>query len=147
MPTKYLDPQRKELSPGFLLLHAGSRWQRAIRKVLDPFDLTHGQFILLAYMYKLQKLKEPITQAMVSELSGYEEVTTSTMLATLLKKKYVVKKKHPSDQRAYAISLTASGRKLVVGAAAKVALFEKEFFAPVKGKKIFLEALKTVTLR
>lgn len=143
MTTRITDHQ-KDLSPGFILLHAGSRWSRDIRKVLEPFEITHGQYLLLSVILKTEKEKEAVTQAMVSALSGYEEVTTSTVLAALLKKKMVVKKKHPSDERAYALFLTPAGKKVVVAAMKKVVQFEKEFFNRVKGKKIFLEALKSI---
>jgi len=35
-------------SPGYLLAHLTMLWQRKQKKALDPLDLTHTQFVLLA---------------------------------------------------------------------------------------------------
>ena len=34
-------------SPGFLLWQVTTLWQRRIRQALEPFELTHTQFVLL----------------------------------------------------------------------------------------------------
>ena len=35
-------------SPGFLLWKVSNAWQRQIRAALQPFSLTHSQFVVLA---------------------------------------------------------------------------------------------------
>ena len=42
-------------SPGFLLGQVTMLWQRKLKKVLDPLDLTHTQFVLLAALGWLSK--------------------------------------------------------------------------------------------
>jgi hypothetical protein len=44
--TRY--PEGPAASPGFLLWHLTLAWQRAVTAVLEPLDLTHVQFVLLA---------------------------------------------------------------------------------------------------
>lgn len=144
MPSKFLDPQYKDLSPGYLLLHAGSRWQREITKVLEPFNLTHGQFILLSFLYKLGRENDYVTQNMLVLSTGYEFATISSMVSALMKKRYVVKKGNPLDSRANAISITVKGKAQLRPAARKITVFEKDFFHHVRGKKIFGQALKTI---
>ena len=39
---------KAEESSGLLLWQVSMLWQRGIKKVLQPFDLTHPQFVLLA---------------------------------------------------------------------------------------------------
>src|SRR5262249_15030206 len=57
-----------EQSPGFLLWRATLAWQRRMRSVLTPHDLTHVQFVLLASLWWLEDHDDqPPTQARLAE--------------------------------------------------------------------------------
>ena len=57
-----LTPQN---SSGLLLLQVTNLWQREIKKILKPFDLTHPQFMVLASIYWFSLKKEEITQILL----------------------------------------------------------------------------------
>ena len=48
--------QRPEDSPGYVLWQLTMAWQRLIKQQLDPLDLTHTQFVLLAALAWLSRL-------------------------------------------------------------------------------------------
>ena len=45
LPTRLSGPAE---SPGFLLWKISNAWQRRLRVALQPYELTHSQFVLLA---------------------------------------------------------------------------------------------------
>ena len=49
-------------SPGYLLAHLTMLWQRKQKKILDPLDLTHTQFVLLAALGWLSREDNVVTQ-------------------------------------------------------------------------------------
>jgi hypothetical protein len=75
-----------DASPGFLLWQVTNIWQRGIRKILDPYNITHTQFVLLASIHWLTIHKMEVTQRVVSNHTKVDPMTTSTVLRTLEKK-------------------------------------------------------------
>ena len=60
---------RAEESSGFLLWQVGMLWQRGIKKVLQPFDLTHPQFVLLASAQWFAQQGKEITQVSLANFT------------------------------------------------------------------------------
>jgi MarR family transcriptional regulator, organic hydroperoxide resistance regulator len=120
-----------EESSGFLLWQVTNLWQREIRKVLEPLDLTHSQFVLLVSTLWLTKENELITQVVLSSHTKIDPMTTSTVLRTLQKKGLIQRIEHETDTRAKTISLTEAGTKLAKVAVKTVEKFDHDFFAPL----------------
>jgi MarR family transcriptional regulator, organic hydroperoxide resistance regulator len=112
---------------GFLLWRATNAWQRAQRAALEPFGLTHVQYVLLSTLAAADK--KGISQAEASSHSGVDPMTTSQVLRTLEAREFVSRTAHPDDRRAHRVSVTAGGRALVRKAAPKVEKADNEFFA------------------
>ena len=118
-----------EDSTGFLLWQVTNTWQREIRKALEPFAITHSQFVLLASVSWLTGLGSPVTEVLLSDHSKIDPMTTSTVLRTLQKKGLVLRQEHETDTRAKTVALTAAGESLVKQAVATVERFDHDFFS------------------
>lgn len=80
--------EKAEESSGFLLWQVTNLWQREIKKALEPFDLTHSQFVLLASIHWMTLHKQDVTQILLSSHTKIDPMTTSTVLRTLQKKDF-----------------------------------------------------------
>ena len=120
-------------SPGFSLWQVSSLWQRQINAGLRPFGLTHAQFVLLASLAWFAGDKHPITQVELASHAKMDVMMTSNVLRTLEEKGLILRKPHPTDTRAKALSITAQGRKLAVQAIEVVEKIDHEFFKGLGG--------------
>lgn len=127
--------EEAEESSGFLLWQVTTLWQREIRKVLEPYDITHSQFVLLASTQWLTLQKQDVTQILLSSHTKIDPMTTSTVLRTLQQKGLVQRAEHSTDTRAKTVVLTEQGKKIVRQAVKAVEHFDKLFFE-VLGEKV-----------
>lgn len=118
-------------SPAYQLWMATNAWQRTIRKSLEPFDVTHVQFIILASIEFLRESGEIPTQVSVHRFGEIDENMTSQVVKTLMAKGFVYRQKHPTDGRGHVLVLTKTGYDLVQAARVVVRPAITEFFAPV----------------
>jgi MarR family transcriptional regulator, organic hydroperoxide resistance regulator len=121
--------ERAEESTGFLLWQVTNLWQREIKKALEPYELTHSQFVLLASIHWLTIQKQDVTQILLSRHTKIDPMTTSTVLRTLQVKRLVQRQEHSIDTRAKTITLTEIGIGVVQEAVKTVEQFDKEFFS------------------
>jgi DNA-binding MarR family transcriptional regulator len=127
LPTRFAGPKD---SPGFLLWKISNAWQRRQRAALQPFGLTHSQFVILATATWFGS-SEALTQARIAELSGVDPMTTSQVVRTLEAAALLERSDHPDDPRAKAIVVTALGREKARKAVAVVEETDAAFFGPV----------------
>ena len=118
-----------EDSPGLLLWRVSNLWQRRIRAALEPFGLTHPQFVLLAGLAWLERAAEPVTQVQLADHLGMDVMTTSQVLRTLEGKRLLERRPHPTDSRARALRLTGGGLDLTARAVPVVEATDAAFFA------------------
>jgi MarR family transcriptional regulator, organic hydroperoxide resistance regulator len=118
-----------DASPGFLLWQVTNIWQRGIRKILEPYNITHTQFVLLASIHWLTLHKMEVTQRVVSNHTKVDPMTTSTVLRTLEKKWLIERQVHEIDTRSMKVCLTNEGMKLVKATVTVVETFDLSFFA------------------
>jgi MarR family transcriptional regulator, organic hydroperoxide resistance regulator len=121
-------------SPGFMLWRVSSLWQRQIKTALEPFDLTHTQFVLLAGLSWLEKQTSNITQVQLAEHLGMDVMMTSQVLRTLESKELLERQAHPTDSRAKALRLTKAGLELSAKTVPVVEAADQDFFSRL-GKK------------
>jgi len=117
-----------EHSPGFLLWRVTNRWQAAQRAALEPFGLTHVQFVLLASLSWLD-VGGPITQRRLADHAAADPMMTSQVLRALEERGLVERALHPDDRRARAITVTEDGRALANRAVVAVESCDRAFFA------------------
>ena len=127
LPTRVAGPAE---SPGFLLWKISNAWQRRQRTALQPYGLTHSQFVVLATATWFGA-SEILTQSRISQLSGIDPMTTSQVLRTLEAASLIQRVDHPKDPRAKSIRVTRAGRDLARKALVVVEETDAAFFEPV----------------
>lgn len=116
-------------SPGYLLGQVTMLWQRKLKKVLDPLDLTQTQFVLLAALGWLSKENKAVTQVDIANQSNADRMMVSKVLRTLQNKKFISRQEHETDTRAKVINLTNEGAKVLQKALAAVENADMDFFS------------------
>jgi len=92
-------------------------WQRRIRSVLEPYELTHVQFVLLTSLWWLADHEDqPPTQARLAQHAGTDPMMTSQVTRKLETRKLLERALDPTDSRARRLHLTAAGRAVVARA-------------------------------
>lgn len=124
--------EKPEESSGFLLWQVTNLWQREIKKALEPYDLTHSQFVLLASIHWLKLHNQDVTQILLSSHTKIDPMTTSTVLRTLQNKGFLKRQEHQTDTRAKTVVLTETGTEVVKQAVITVEAFDKAFFAKLE---------------
>lgn len=122
-------------SPGYLLGQVTMLWQRKIKKVLDPLNLTQTQFVLLAALGWLSKKNNAVTQVDIANQGNADRMMVSKVLRTLQDKKFISRQEHPTDTRAKVIRLTNEGAKVLQRALTAVENADIDFFS-VLGNKL-----------
>ena len=97
-----------ERSVGFLLAKAYQHVVSLCKEELAVYEITPPQFILLAYLWKL----DAVSQTELSEATQIDRTTIVGIVDRLVKKGLVERQQHPADRRAYRIILTTRGREL-----------------------------------
>jgi DNA-binding MarR family transcriptional regulator len=116
-------------SPGYLLGQVTMLWQRTLKKVLDPLDLTQTQFVLLAALGWLLKKNNAVTQIDIANQSNADRMMVSKVLRTLQEKGFITRQEHETDTRAKTIRLTTKGEVILQKALIKVENADLDFFA------------------
>lgn len=136
---------KAENSSGFLLWQVTNLWQREIKKALEPYGLTHSQFVLMASIHWLTIHKQNVTQILLSSHTKIDPMTTSTVLRTLQSKGLIQRQEHLTDTRAKTVGLTDNGKKIIKQAVEAVENFDKFFFATLADNtQAFNEELLTL---
>jgi len=100
-------------SPGYLLWKTTTSWQRLIKKALEPFDISHAQFVILAVVKWFDENKQDVTQINIVNLSGLDKMTVSKSLKKLSSLKLITRAEYEHDTRAKVVALTTPGHKLI----------------------------------
>lgn len=104
---------KPEDSPGFLLWQTTMVWQRQIKKALEPYDISHAQFVIMATLMWFEAHHYDITQILIINWSKLDKMTVSTSLKKLAELEYVKRIEHKTDTRAKSVSLTKKGKDMV----------------------------------
>lgn len=121
-------------SPGYLLGQVTMLWQRKLKKVLDPLDLTQTQFVLLAALAWLSKKNNAVTQVDIANQTNADRMMVSKVLRTLEDKGFITRQEHETDTRAKTIRLTTSGEVVLQKALIEVENADVDFFATLDTK-------------
>ncbi|MCR1027054.1 MarR family transcriptional regulator [Cellulophaga baltica] len=133
-------------SPGYLLGQVTMLWQRKLKIVLDPLDLTQTQFVLMAALGWLSKKSNTVTQVDIANQSNADRMMVSKVLRTLEKKKFISRQEHQTDTRAKVIKLTVEGADVLQKALSAVENADIDFFS-ILGNKLssFNQSLANLT--
>lgn len=123
--------ERPEDSPGFLLWQTTITWQRIIKNVLDPFDISHAQFVIMALLLWHEENNQEVTQVEIARLSKLDKMTVSKSLKKLVAQEYIKRGESKKDTRAKWSCFTAAGKELIVQLIPLVERADAEFFANI----------------
>lgn len=118
-------------NPAYQLWLATNSWQRCIRKVLEPFDITHCQFVILASVNQLIDSEELPTQVAVHRFAEIDQNMTSQVVKVLMKKGFLNRGPHPTDGRGHVLELTPSGKHMLSEVRTVFRPAIAEFFEPL----------------
>ncbi|HYW51131.1 MAG TPA: MarR family transcriptional regulator [Gemmatimonadaceae bacterium] len=105
-----------------------AHWQGLLRAALAPLDLTTAQYHLLVAAAWLGARQPAVRQSDIATHANLDAVMTSEVLRTLERRGLVERTAHPTDRRAKAIIVTASGGAIADKAARLVDAIEAKFF-------------------
>lgn len=133
--------------PGYLLWRAANHWQKSMRAVLSPFEVTPVQYLLLAGLRELRDAEGgPVKQAALARHCGSDPMMTSQVLRALQKAGLVARQAHDGDGRAMAVAPTTAGDDLLRKADSAVAETDLRFHAPLGPEKdAFGDALRLLS--
>ncbi|WP_342553387.1 MarR family transcriptional regulator [Paenibacillus sp. FSL R7-0652] len=126
--SRYTNPQD---SPGYLLWQVTTMWQKEVRRVLEPLNLTQPQFILLHTCLWLNERDvegKGVTQVQIAQFANVDVNVTSQVLRALEKRGYITRARHQTDTRANIITTTPEGTKLAIEGMNLVEESDKNFF-------------------
>ena len=97
---------KPEDSPGFLLWQTTITWQRLIKKALDPYGISHAQFVILAVTLWFESKNHEVSQSLIIRQSKLDKMTVSKSLKKLVAEEYVKRMEHQVDTRGNPFILT-----------------------------------------
>ena len=125
-----------EDSPGFLLWQTTMVWQRQIKRALEPYEISHAQFVIMATLMWFEIHHYDITQVVIVNSSKLDKMTVSKSLKKLVALGFVNRMEHETDTRAKTVSLTAQGKKMVGILVPIVEGIDGVFFGKASDKEI-----------
>ena len=133
-------------SPGLVLWRLTNSWQAAQRAALQPFDLTHVQFVLLASLTWLRS-DAPVSQRDLADHAHTDPMMTSQVLRALEVKGLIRRGAHPTDGRARALTATRKGAALANAAIVSVEAVDRQFFGQLEDGELrqFTDLLRRLT--
>jgi MarR family transcriptional regulator, organic hydroperoxide resistance regulator len=123
--------KQPEDSPGFLLWQTTTTWQRLVKNAIEPYNISHAQFVIMATLLWFEAHKYDTTQVLIAQWSKLDKMTVSKSLKVLAHYGFVNRTEHKTDTRAKIVSLTDAGKKLVHTLVPVVEKVDEEFFGKV----------------
>jgi len=120
---------------GFTIWELSNEWQKQLTTELKAIDLTHVQFLILKAVYELEVNHEEKTQVKIAQQARTNIMMTSKVIRSLEKKEYIDRYNHAGDKRAFRITISKKGKKVLRKSINIIENFEKEFFSTLEKKK------------
>lgn len=129
LPFGFEEPER---SPGFLLWQTTMNWQRLIKKGLEPYSISHAQFVIMANLLWLQNEQTSITQIDLIKMSKLDKMTVSKSLKKLQNMNLILREEDKKDTRAKSSRLNESGIALINKLVPIIEGIDAKFFGQLK---------------
>src|SRR5262249_16756751 len=111
----------------YLLGRAASRVQALGEHDLEPLGITPREYSVLAVLAE----SSPLSQTRVAEILGLDRTTILKLAASLERKRLLVRDRHATDPRPYAVGLPPAGDRLRGQAFELLLACEARFLAPL----------------
>ncbi len=130
---------------GYLLWTIMRMWQRERQKHFEKFNTTVSQMELLGGVYYLNQMEDEVTQIVLSQQTGIDPMTTSTILRNLEKKGLVVRRPSKTDTRARVVDTTEKGNELLLSVIGDMKEAQAKILKGVDQEKVRKELKKLLS--
>lgn len=129
-------------TPGHLLRRCHQRSREVFNQYMGDTGLSRQLLSVLICIYQ----NPGETYTVLSDVSGFDRNTLAEMIDRLVGQKYAVRKRSSTDGRAYAVELTASGKKLVRSVIHRTAEVQKQILEPLPEelRPVFIRCLQII---
>lgn len=117
---------------GYLFWQINMLWVRKVNQSLQEIGLTHTQLITLAATEWLNHKKEHVIQRDLAEKIKIDRMMISKLVSKLVEAELLTKTKSEEDSRVTRLTVSDSGRELLIDAITIMKKNEKEFFGLVE---------------
>ena len=123
---------KPEDSLGLLLWQTTITWQRQIRDLLEPYSISHPQFVIMAILLWHNEHQKIINQVTIVNMSKLDKMTVSASLKKLAAEGYVKREENKIDTRSKSVSLTPFGKEFIRQLVPQVEHIDTEFFGKLE---------------
>ena len=123
--TMFPNPEDKM---GYLVWQINMLWVKKVNQSLQDVGLTHTQCITLAATEWLNFKQEKVIQRDISQKMKIDRMLVSKLVSKLVDAELIQKKSSEEDSRVNLLSLTDSGRELLMDAIEIMKRNDREFF-------------------
>ncbi len=116
-------------------------WMRSKKQILDEFGLTGSQYEVLSAIYHLGNFRREIIQIDLSEETGIDPMTTSTILRNLEKNNLITRVRGTVNTRVIYIELTDKGKSIYSMASSKMLLCCNNLYRNIDEKNFTAQLL------
>ncbi len=117
-----------EKSLGFLLWQTTISWQRQIRDLLEPYEISQPQFVIMAILLWYEEQQVRINQVTIVNMSKLDKMTVSASLKKLVAQGYILRQEIKEDTRSKCVTLTSTGKDFIRKLIPQVENIDAEFF-------------------
>lgn len=121
---------------GFLLTQVSFLKQRIINAGLKELDITYIQFVILAGILELADSDVIVSQQTIVDKRQLDKAMVSVVLKGLINRGLVIRQPHPTDKRAYTLTLSDEGRQKALQGKEITLEIDRRFFAKINKKKL-----------
>lgn len=126
----------ENMNVDLLIGHVFKLWIRNRRQMLDEFKLTGPQYDVLSAIYHLSDIKSGIIQMDLSEVTGIDPMTVSTILRNLEKNDLITRIRGTVDTRVIYIELTGKGKSFYDKAFSKMSSCYDNLYQNIDGESL-----------
>lgn len=112
------------------------------KQILDKLGLTCSQFDILTAIHYFSTIKTDTIQMDLSEKTGIDPMTTSTILRNLERKELITRRRSMINTRTVLVGLTPEGSKLLEQATMRIRLSRTEIYRNIDKDKLTTQLLK-----
>ena len=120
---------------GYLLTQVSFLKQRIINAGLKELDITYMQFIIIAGILELAD-EGIVSQQTIVDKRRLDKAMVSVVLKALISRGLVIRQPHPTDKRAYTLTLSDEGRQKALQGKEITVEIDRRFFAKVNKKNL-----------
>ena len=126
---------KPEESPGYLLWQTTITWQRRIKLALEPYKISHAQFVILAVLLWLEETDTAPIQKNLVNMTKLDKMTVSAAIKKLVGEGYIKRNEHKCDTRAKCVLLTKTGRAMAKKLIPIVEGVDEDYFSQLNTKE------------